>query len=157
MSYRESQERIVEAEVALKAGDTDRARVLFCEAAQLQRNFVESLPPERVRTKSVYGLSVASLLYRAGDLAEAERLASRLLGEEWIERHAAEGIRELLAQIWLDRGEPIKSALGTEAPEPSTMAKRSSRPPARRRRQNAPVLPIMGSGRGLAMPRGMHP
>jgi ATP/maltotriose-dependent transcriptional regulator MalT len=106
MSYRASQDRIVEAEAALKAGDVERARAQFREAARLQRAFVDALPPERVRTRSVYGLSVASLLYRAGDLDAAERLAGRLLAEDWLELHSADGLLELLLSIWADRGEP---------------------------------------------------
>lgn len=148
MSYQASQERIVEAEAAQKAGDTARARALFREAAQLQRAFVDSLPPERVRTKSVYGLSVASLLYRAGDLDEAERLAGQLLGEAWIEPHAADEIRALLAQIWLDRGEPSPSVRAAQSPPP--------RPPVRAKRRSTPHLPIMKCGRRLATHLGVR-
>ncbi len=86
-NYRESQVRIEEAEAALRDGDESRARTLYREAAGLQRAFVESLPVDRVRTRSIYGLSVATLLYRAGDLDEVERLAHQLLAEPWIEAH----------------------------------------------------------------------
>ena len=97
-NYRESQVRIDEAEAALRDSDAERARTLYREAARLQRAFVDSLPSEQVRTRSIYGLSVATLLYRAGDLEEVRRLAHQLLAEPWIEARAAAKLRELLNQ-----------------------------------------------------------
>lgn len=126
-NYRESQVRIDEAEAARRDGDEAGARKLYREAARLQRAFVDSLSPDRVRTRSIYGLSVATLLYRAGDLDEVERLAHQLLAEPWIEAHSAAKLRGLLNQIWkAHRGSP-----------PS--------PPRRTARR----LPAMGSGRRL--------
>jgi hypothetical protein len=98
-NYRESQVRIDEAEAALRDGDEGRARTLYREAARLQRAFVDALPADRVRTRSIYGLSVATLLYRAGDLDEAERLVHQLLAEPWIEAPSAAKLRMLLNQI----------------------------------------------------------
>jgi hypothetical protein len=129
-NYRESQERIDEAEAALREGDADRARSLYREAAGLQRAFVDSLSLDRVRTRSIYGLSVATLLYRAGDLDEVERFAHQLLAEPRIEAHSAAKLRELLNQIW--KGHPAHT--------PSRL-----RDPARR-------LPAMGTGRRLNIP-----
>lgn len=131
-NYRESQARIDEAEAALRDGDEGRARTLYREAAGLQRAFVDSLPADRVRTRSIYGLSVATLLYRAGDLDEVERLAHQLLAEPWIEAYSAAKLRTLLNQIWKDHPD------STQTPSPS-------RKPARR-------LPIMGTGRRLNIP-----
>ncbi|MEP7121847.1 MAG: hypothetical protein ABJE95_13085 [Byssovorax sp.] len=126
-NYRESQVRIDEAEAALRDGDEDRARSLFRAAAGLQRAFVDSLPTDRVRTRSIYGLSIATLLYRAGELEEVERLAHQLLAEPWIEPRAAAKLRVLLSQVW-------KAHAGsTQSP---------SRKPAHR-------LPAMGTGRLL--------
>jgi hypothetical protein len=126
-NYRESQVRIDEADAALRDGDEDRARTLYREAARLQRAFVDSLPSDRVRTKSIYGLSVATLLYRAGDMEDVERLAHQLLAEPWLEADSATKLRVLLNQIWKARPAPTPSPL---------------RRPARR-------LPVMGTGRRL--------
>jgi hypothetical protein len=127
-NYHESQTRIDEADAALRDGEEDRARTLYREAARLQRAFIESLPPDRVRTRSIYGLSVATLLYRAGDLEDVERLAHQLLAEPWIEAHSASKLRALLNQLW--KAQP-------------TYAR--SRKPARR-------LPAMGTGSRLNIP-----
>lgn len=97
--YRDSQKFIDEAEAALRAGDGPRARVAWREAARLQRAFVDALPPERVQSKSIFGLSAATLLERAGDSKEAEQLARQLLAEPWIDGDAASKLRRLLEGI----------------------------------------------------------
>jgi Flp pilus assembly protein TadD len=109
--YRESQTRIDEAEAALREGDEARARASYREAARLQRAFIDSVPEDRVRTRSIYGLSVATLLYRAGDLWDAERLAHQLLAEPRIEPHSANQLRALLNRIC--RSELARASLGS--------------------------------------------
>ena len=99
MSYQESQERITSAEAASRTGALDKARVFYREAAELQRAFVNSQPPERIRTRSVYGLSTATLFFKAGDLDEAEQLAKGLLAEPWIEPGSASKLHLLLKLI----------------------------------------------------------
>lgn len=137
-SYHESQARIDEAEAALREGDAARARALYREAATLQRAFIDSVAADRVRTRSIYGLSVATLLYRAGDLDDAERLAHQLLVEPWLEARSADKLRVLLEQIWKDRG-LIEAS----------MALLRRRVPAR--------LPPMGTGRLLGIPAWCGP
>src|SRR4051812_11183311 len=109
-NYRKSQTLIDEAEAVLRDGDETRARTLYREAAALQRAFIASVPAERVRTRSIYGLSAATLLHRAGDMDEAERLAHQLLAEPWIEADAARKLRVLLDQVWKDRDDMATSA-----------------------------------------------
>lgn len=103
MSYQESQKRIADAEAALRAGDLDKARVLYREAARLQRAFVDAQPTERIRTRSIYGLSAATLFFKAGDLDEAEQLAQKLLMEPWIEPDSANKLRLLVDFITSER------------------------------------------------------
>lgn len=133
-NYRESQERIDEAEAAVRGGDDARARTLYREAARLQRAFLDSVSADRVRTRSIYGLSVATLLFRAGDVDDAERLAHQLLAEPWIEAYSANKLRALLDQIWKDHGNAKVSA------------------PSWRTRPRARRLPPMGTGRLLNLP-----
>jgi len=131
--YRESQARIDEAEAALREGDDVRARALYGEAARLQGALLDEVPADRVRTRSVYGLSVATLLHRAGDLDGAARLAQELLAEPWIEAHSAGGLRLLLDRIESDRG--------ASAPRvrPARLGLRLRRSvPVRRRRTSGP-------------------
>ena len=99
MSYQESQQRITGAEAALRAGDLDKARVLYREAAELQRAFADAQPTERIRTRSIYGLSAATLFFKAGDLDKAEQLVQDLLVASWIEPGSANKLRLLLKLI----------------------------------------------------------
>lgn len=126
--YHDSQARIDEAEEALRAGDDARARALYREAAGLQRAFIDSVSPDRTRTRSIYGVSAATLFYRAGDLDDAEQLAHRLLAEPWVEARSAEELRHLLTVIWSHR--------------------RDRAAPPRRQ------LPLMTAGRRLKVSRG---
>jgi hypothetical protein len=144
--YHDSQACIHDAETALREGDEARARVSYREAARLQRAFVDSLPAERVRTRSAYGLSVATLLYRAGDCQDAERLAHKLLAEPWIEVYSADKLRELLDRIWNDHRDQ-EPAPGADAEEASSNDRPSpARPPLHKR---ARTLPAMTTGRRL--------
>ncbi|AUX22419.1 uncharacterized protein SOCEGT47_029220 [Sorangium cellulosum] len=111
MSYEESQRRIYDAEAALREGDLHRARVLYREAAELQRAFVNAQPAERVRTKSVFGASAATLFYKAGDLDEAEQLTQTLLTQTWLEQGASVKLRGLLKQIADDRASGAHGAI----------------------------------------------
>ena len=101
--YEQSQQAILEAESAQRDGDGDRAMALFEKAANLQRQYVDSLPTDRVRTRSVYGLSVATLLYKARRLDQAERTAHGFLSQSWLEPYSANKFRELLTLIWDER------------------------------------------------------
>ncbi|WP_437786662.1 hypothetical protein [Sorangium sp. So ce1097] len=103
MTYHESQQRIAEAEAAQRDGDLAKARTLFLQAAELQRNLIAAVPDDRVRTKSVFGLSVATLLYKADELDESERYACHVLSHSWVESYSAAKLRELVAHIWDER------------------------------------------------------
>lgn len=139
--YRESQARIDEAESALLHGDEPRARALYREAADLQRAFIDSVAPERVRTRSIYGLSAATLLARAGDDEDAERLACQILAEPWVEAYAADKLRELLDRIWKERRGAVRSPGATEASAAVEPLRTQVSPPGRGRR-----FPRMRSG-----------
>lgn len=146
--------RIAEAEAALKEGDEQRARSLFREAARLQRAFVDALPADRVRTRSVYGLSSATLAYRAGDLDEAEQLAFHLLSQPWIEPYSKDRLRELLTRIWTDReGSPLPKAT-----QPSSSARSAqATSPGMTRMREARLPKMIGSGARIGGDFGSRP
>jgi hypothetical protein len=101
--YQESQDLIADAESALRAGDVEGARSLFRQAGMLQETVLASLPEERVRTRSVFALGVASLYYRANALDEAERAAHRFLADGWLHEHSRLALTDLLVRIWNER------------------------------------------------------
>lgn len=101
--YQESQQHIHLASECLHAGDISTARSHFCIAGELQWRYVSTLPDDRVKTLSIYGLSAATLYYRGHDIARAEQIAYSLLLRPQIEEHAAGELRELLSRIWNER------------------------------------------------------
>ena len=70
-AYQRSQEHIAAAELAICDGDGESAKEHWRQAAILQRDFVQKLPPEKPITRSVFGESAAILFERAGDHTEA--------------------------------------------------------------------------------------
>ena len=97
--YHESQNLITRAQAATRVGQTVRARALFREAAEMQRRLVEAMPHEQVWTRLTFGLSAASLFYKANDIDEAERLARLFLAEAPMGQRARGGLQALLRLI----------------------------------------------------------
>jgi hypothetical protein len=132
MSYEEAQDSIRRGEQYLKEGDVAAARQCFLHAAHIYEAFVTSLPTEKRRTRSMYGLDAVELLYRAGDLGEAERVAHRILGEEGIEDYPRLDLQDLLARI---SDELHFAELGIDGPERDQRRRRHLRYVSRRRRR----------------------
>lgn len=77
-AYRESQDRILNAENAARAGNTDLARRCYAEAAAMQLKMVDELGADRPKTRAAYTLSAATLYWRAGDGERASDLCRRI-------------------------------------------------------------------------------
>jgi hypothetical protein len=101
--YHRSQDLVARAEASLASGDPETASRLLREAGRIQRRLVEQLPSARVRTRSVFGVSAASLLFGGGDLDAAEALALCLIRGE-LEPHSRQQLGDLLARIQDERG-----------------------------------------------------
>ena len=93
----------MKAEELLASGDLEGSARKYLEAAGQQYEFFNSLSRDKVRTRSVYGLSTATLYYRGNDLDESARLAHSILAEKLVESHSAEGLERLLSRIKNDR------------------------------------------------------
>ncbi|HJN16897.1 MAG TPA: hypothetical protein QGH10_15435, partial [Armatimonadota bacterium] len=101
--YDQSQDLATRADTALAAGDIATARQLHRDAGEIQARLVAALPPDRVRTRSAFGLSAASLLYRGQALDEAERLVHQLLAGGVADDGCHGRLRALLCRIWNER------------------------------------------------------
>ena len=117
MSIQESIDKIIGAELAERLGDKEQAQKLYREAAKMQQAFVKALPSGRVNTRSMYSFSAAVLLFRAGDLDDAELYADMFLCYERLETSAADGLRDLLMDIQAARGREARRA---KVQEPTT-------------------------------------
>jgi len=72
--YLESQDTILEAEQAARAGEAEKAKALFKKAGELQRDMVKRLPPQKLRTRAVFANSASVLFERAGEWQEADAI-----------------------------------------------------------------------------------
>lgn len=70
-----------QATIALKLGDIKEAQGFYRESAQFERQFLEALPPNAAQLISITVVSVAALLFKAGDFEEA-----RSFIQDWIDR-----------------------------------------------------------------------
>ncbi len=79
---RQSEELALRAEQAWSARQPDEARRLFAEAAALEEQVAREVPPAMVRVRGVLAISAVALWYKAGDYAQAKRLAYVFLAAE---------------------------------------------------------------------------
>ena len=103
--YNDSLDKIAQAEATAAIDNWPAARRLWREAAVLQERMVAGLPPERHYTRTTYGLSVATLYYRAGELDDAQRIAEELAVRGYGIRDTEDKVHELLTKIAEARGE----------------------------------------------------
>ena len=115
MLYEESQNSIVKGELALQSGDIETARRYFDHAAAIQRDYVLRLPPEKRRTKASFGLSAASLFFRADNLTAASRLAYTLLASDDLDDRTFAKLEDLLSRI---KNEKLLQSLGFRSHKP---------------------------------------
>lgn len=114
--YDDSQVCISMANRYLMEGNTNEARASFKSAADIQWEFVESLADDKVKTRSIYGLSAASLYYRAHELAMAEHVAFYILSKTDIEPYCKTKLKDLLSMIW---DEQLLTNIGEQNPSTS--------------------------------------
>jgi len=91
-----AQELSAQAAALIATGRVQEAQRLFSEAAELEAAALRAVPLERIRTRSVLSLSVASLLYKGNKLDEAERAIFRFLAAGDLDIWADAQLRELL-------------------------------------------------------------
>lgn len=94
--HTKAQEISAHAASLLSAGQSEKARQLFAEAADLEAKAIDLVPPDKVRTRSILSISHASLLYKAGKLKEAERCIFAYLSAGKLADWGEAQIRELL-------------------------------------------------------------
>lgn len=91
-----AQELSFRAARLLAQGESEEAKRVFAEAAKHELEALAAVPPDKIKTRSVLSVSVASLLYKGGLLNEAELAVFRYLAEGDIDPWAEGRLRELL-------------------------------------------------------------
>lgn len=105
-----AQELSAEAAALVRDGHRKKALEIFAEAAKLEEMALEIVPQDRVRTRGILAVSVASLLYKAKKLREAQRFLFAVLASEKSVLAAQEAqLRELLEVVWDELSLPVGS------------------------------------------------
>lgn len=91
-----AQDLSARAAAVLAEGRAQEAQRLFADAARHEAAALASVPSDRIRTRSVLSVSVASLLYKGVELDEAERAIFSYLAPADLEAWADTELRELL-------------------------------------------------------------
>lgn len=100
--HAESETRAIEAKIALSAKDESRATNLYRQAAELEQKALDSLEPDKVRTRGITAVSAVALWYKANEYTAAERLAYGLLADDDIPDFARDQLRNLVQAIWTE-------------------------------------------------------
>src|ERR1700722_18096766 len=99
--------------MARRAGDTDRARDLYLQAAAEESAAYGHLSTEKIRSRGITAVSAVSLFFKGQDYEAAERLARDYLGQR-LPAFAESQLGDLLGRI-SERGEQPKSSVQAES------------------------------------------
>jgi len=105
-----------EAESATRAGENERSRALYRQAAAAESLAFEELSTDKQRTRGITAVSAVSLFCKGQDYAAAERLAQMYLGHK-LPKFADAQLRELLNRI--------RSGDGMDSPAPEVLGELS--------------------------------
>jgi len=98
----ESERLAMEAQLALKAHDTENALDLYRQAAEIERRALDILDVSKARTRGITAVSAVALWFKAGEYIQAEQLAHSMLADPHIPDFAREDIRNLVQAIWTE-------------------------------------------------------
>lgn len=101
--HRASEEAAAQAEAALRGGDRSRARTLYAEAADAERQALSALDTSKTRTLGISAVSAASLYYKAARFRDAEAVALQWMASPDLPEFAKEQLRNLLQSIWSEQ------------------------------------------------------
>lgn len=97
--HRKAEVMSAEAAKAKSEGKTEDALKLYAQAAEFEEAALEEVPLDKVRTRSILSVSVASLFYKAEMLEEAELAIFRFLSSKKLEPWADQQLRNLLPVV----------------------------------------------------------
>lgn len=100
--HAESEQLAIEAQLALRARNADRAVELYKRAAEVERRALDQLDVSKERTRGITAVSAVALWFKAGEYALAEKLAYSMLADPHIPEFSREELRNLVQAIWTE-------------------------------------------------------
>ncbi|WP_206955028.1 hypothetical protein [Trinickia acidisoli] len=101
--HRQSEALAQNAHESLRAGNIDVARRLFSQAAALERQALDSVAPDKSKTRGITAVSAAALYYKAGEFDSACQLAYHQLGGSALPAFARAQLEELVQTVYNER------------------------------------------------------
>jgi len=96
-----SEELAAEAYLAHKGGEPEKAKELYKEAALMETGALDFLDIDsQKRTFGITAISATALWFKAGDFRQAQFLAHRCLGQQFLPNFAYKELQKLLEEIW---------------------------------------------------------
>jgi hypothetical protein len=84
-----------EAEIAVRESASERALLLYRQAAEAEEKALSELDPAKRRTLGITAVSAVALWCKSGDFDRAKRLADRLVGKD-LPSFATRQIQEMI-------------------------------------------------------------
>jgi hypothetical protein len=100
--HTKSEQLAIDAQLALKAHNTEKALDLYRQAAEAERQALDILDMSKVRTRGITAVSAIALWFKAGEYVQAEQLAHSMLADPQIPAFARADIRNLVQAIWIE-------------------------------------------------------
>lgn len=100
--HAESERLAIDAQLAARSGERDRANELYRQAALAESDALSSLDASKPRTRGITAVSAVSLWFKAEDYVAAEQLAHALLADPFLPDFAREDLRNLVQAIWTE-------------------------------------------------------
>jgi len=101
--HRQSETLAQQAHESLRAGDKDGANQLFTQAAELERQALDSLDRSKTQTRGITAVSAAALWYKAGEFDRACQLAYSQLSDGALAEFARFQLEELVQTVYNER------------------------------------------------------
>ncbi|MBX9629406.1 MAG: hypothetical protein K2X67_02700 [Burkholderiales bacterium] len=97
-----SEQLAIEAELAMRAKNTDHALDLYVQAAAAEQQALDQVDASKARTRGITAVSAVALWYKARDYSRAEQLAHATLADPHIPEFARHEMRNLIQAIWTE-------------------------------------------------------
>ncbi|MBO9664948.1 hypothetical protein [Dokdonella sp.] len=100
--HAESEKLAIEAHLATKSREYERAYELYRRAAEAEYHALGLVDPSKLRTRAVTAVSAVALWFKAQEYAAAEQLAHQMLADATVPEFARSDLRNLVQAIWTE-------------------------------------------------------
>lgn len=97
--HRESEILASQAELLMRQGDVEAAKLIYAKAARLEEAALKAIGSDKPRTLGILAVSAIALYYKAAEYVSAQRLANEMLSQYQLPAFARRQINEILVGL----------------------------------------------------------